>query len=431
MINKNNFFSLGLLILCLLLGVGYATVIVVSVNLKGSATVKDTELRVDIESVIDSSTGNALVTHTMKQHDREDQFTINDIVLNEEVTITYTIANHETDVDAIVEEKVEVTNSNEDYFDITYSLVNPTVLRNDTTTLVVVVKLIKTPVSLNGGSATFNLSFSAKPYRTSYSGGGGTTEFQLATPQVSISSSLLSISAVEDATSYEVYNGDTLLTTTNSLSVDLSKYINVVGEHNIRIRAIGEDSQSNFAEVFYVFEQVSGLYQTGTNYTVLLKTWDFLVRAGYIDIYNDTVVMSADSDALVGDLLIDDSITKFSNNAFSACTNLTGVIIPDSITTISYGAFNSCHKLENVSIPDTVIVLESYAFANCSSLKNISLPGNVTKIGEFAFNYCVNLSAIIFNGTSKQWNSISFGRLWRQNVFNLYIWCTDTILYYS
>ena len=67
MSEKNKFLNLGLLILCLLLGVGYATVIVVGVNLKGSATVKDTELRVDIESVVDSENirGNSYVPDKM------------------------------------------------------------------------------------------------------------------------------------------------------------------------------------------------------------------------------------------------------------------------------------------------------------------------------------------------------------------------------
>lgn len=159
--NKKSLLSLGLLALVLVLGVGYAVVSSVDLKIGGSASVKDAELAVDIENVESSSTGAATISHTWQQCDAEDTFTITDMVLNETVTITYTVKNHETDVDATLAEKVALTNSNSEYFDAAYSITESALGATEETTIVVTVQLKKTPVDAAYNSTTIGFTVSA------------------------------------------------------------------------------------------------------------------------------------------------------------------------------------------------------------------------------------------------------------------------------
>ena len=159
--NKKSLLSLGLLALVLVLGVGYAVVSSVDLTIGGSATVKNAELAVDIENVEDSTTGEATIEHTWTECAQEDTFTITDMVLNEEYTITYTVKNHETDVDATLEEKVALMNSNSEYFDASYSIMESALGAGEETTIVVTVKLTKTPVDSAYNSTTIGFTVSA------------------------------------------------------------------------------------------------------------------------------------------------------------------------------------------------------------------------------------------------------------------------------
>lgn len=165
--NKKSLLSLGLLALVLVLGVGYAVVSNVGLTFGGTATVADHELAVDIASVTDTKT-NATVEHsinaTTDAHDAADTFTITGMTLGETVKMTYTIDNHETDVDATISDKVALTNSNTEYFDARYTITDGTAEKNGgTATVEVVVSMKKTPVTSAQGSATirFELEGSA------------------------------------------------------------------------------------------------------------------------------------------------------------------------------------------------------------------------------------------------------------------------------
>ena len=159
--NKKSLLGLGLFALILVLGVGYAAVSSITLEFGGTAGVKTENLKVDIASATDTSTGAAVVEHTLTECSKTASFTITDMVLNEEVTVTYTIHNHETDVNAKLTEDTALTNSNPDYFSASYEIVNadvPAMIGTNpgTTTVKVTVKMIKTP--LDGKDST-NISF--------------------------------------------------------------------------------------------------------------------------------------------------------------------------------------------------------------------------------------------------------------------------------
>ena len=159
--NKKSLLSLGLVALVLVLGVGYAVVSSVGLTFGGSATVADAQLKVDIESVTHTAPEGVTVVDAVEQHSKTANFTITGMKLNETVTITYTVANHETDVDAKL--TGSTLTGNNDYFTASYAISNNGELaKNGTATVTVTVKMVKTPVATNG-KADFTFTLDAAP----------------------------------------------------------------------------------------------------------------------------------------------------------------------------------------------------------------------------------------------------------------------------
>lgn len=162
--NKKSLLGLGLFALILVLGVGYAVVSSVNLTFGGSATAKVAELSVDIASVVDTKTGSATVEHSLgSTHAVSDTFTIKDMVLDEEVTMVYTIDNHETDVDATLTAVGSIENDNEEYFLATATVDKASLPHGGTTTVTITVKLIKTPVAEGKDVANITYKVLASP----------------------------------------------------------------------------------------------------------------------------------------------------------------------------------------------------------------------------------------------------------------------------
>ena len=157
--SKKSLLSLGILALVLVLGVGYAVVSSVGLTLTGTATVADANLKVKISNVVDNKP-SAQVVHTTQN--LKDEFTITNMTLNETVTMTYTILNEETDVDATLAD-VQITNSNETYFKVESTIDDADMTHGETGTVTVTVKLIKTPVIAEQGTANITVTLNAKP----------------------------------------------------------------------------------------------------------------------------------------------------------------------------------------------------------------------------------------------------------------------------
>ena len=102
-----------------------------------------------------------------------------------------------------------------------------------------------------------------------------------------------------------------------------------------------------------------------------------------------------DKDALIGDLIIPDTVTSISAYAFKDCQGLTSVTIPNGITSIGQCTFQDCLNLTHITIPDSVTEIERWAFVGCSGLISITIPNGVTSIGYSAFEGCRKLTNII------------------------------------
>ena len=187
----------------------------------------------------------------------------------------------------------------------------------------------------------------------------------------------------------------------------------------------------------------AGLYETGSNYTVLLTSWEDILADGTVHVENGVVYTNFNSDtrendsssSLVGDLVIPGDVTSIGTNAFRKCSSLTSIEVPTSVTTIEWGAFWGCAGLESMTIPNSVTSIGGSAFSYCANLTRVNLPNGITIIADnifcgctaltsitipqgitfidmYAFSECTSLESITFEGTVEQWNNIGKDSDW-------------------
>ena len=128
--------------------------------------------------------------------------------------------------------------------------------------------------------------------------------------------------------------------------------------------------------------------------------------------------------------LLNDDEQGYSIVEMSSCTDAE-IIIPTEykskpVTGIGSWAFSGCTNLTNITIPNSVTSIGENAFSGCIGLTSVTIPDSVTDIGIGAFAGCTELTSITFNGTKAQWNAISKGDDWKNNVpSDCKVICTD------
>lgn len=139
----------AILVAVLMLGIGYAAINSVTLNITGSATADPNAANFKVlfdQSVTPTTTGKGTTTATITG-DAAATMTVTGLTAKGDVaTATYTIKNASPDLSANVEVTTDSI-SNTEYFKITSSLGKATLTNNDTTTVTVTVELLKTPVT--------------------------------------------------------------------------------------------------------------------------------------------------------------------------------------------------------------------------------------------------------------------------------------------
>lgn len=72
-------------------------------------------------------------------------------------------------------------------------------------------------------------------------------------------------------------------------------------------------------------------------------------------------------------------------------------------------AFSDCSGIYEIVIPEGITSIGNYSFNMCLLLENITIPKSVKSIGNAAFMGCPWLKKVIYEGTTEEWNNISFG----------------------
>lgn len=160
---KKTLYGLGLLALILVLGVGYAAVSEVTLNIDGSATVASEALKVSFNGVTDTEDDDKVVASST-DNSLNASIQVTSLTLNEAVSATYTIKNQETDVDANVIKK-QISNDKPEFFEVTTSVDDSaeTITAGGTGTVTVTVRLIKTPIEISDSTANIQIDLTASP----------------------------------------------------------------------------------------------------------------------------------------------------------------------------------------------------------------------------------------------------------------------------
>ncbi len=146
--------------------------------------------------------------------------------------------------------------------------------------------------------------------------------------------------------------------------------------------------------------------------------------------YNGKPVTAIADDAFkecdsITSITIPNSVKSIGERAFYSCDSLTSVTIPNSVTSIGKNAFYWCESLTSIEIPNSISSIEHFMFGNCTNLASITIPVSVTSIGNYAFSGCEKLRSIHFNGTTDQWQLVTKGTSWKENVGRYTVYCTD------
>ena len=91
---------------------------------------------------------------------------------------------------------------------------------------------------------------------------------------------------------------------------------------------------------------------------------------------------------MVGGLVLPDTrgglpVTSIGDEAFSDCSQLTGVTIGNNVTSIGKRAFEACTSLTSLTIGASVTSIGKWAFSRCLSLENVEfLPMTAPSLGN-------------------------------------------------
>ena len=106
------------------------------------------------------------------------------------------------------------------------------------------------------------------------------------------------------------------------------------------------------------------------------------------------IIRTADDELVAGckNTTIPNSVASIGDHAFESC-GLTTIIIPESVTSIGASAFQGNGNLTSINIPASVTSIGDQAFFQCG-LTTISIPDGVQSIGGYAFCGCSNLESV-------------------------------------
>lgn len=100
-------------------------------------------------------------------------------------------------------------------------------------------------------------------------------------------------------------------------------------------------------------------------------------------------------------IILPNCLVELSDNLFFEASNLNDVTFPDNLEKIGYRSFYSCENLTNISLPSSLKLIDEEAFINCKNLKELIIPEGVETIGTKAFSNCINLESVTLPSTLK------------------------------
>lgn len=181
---------------------------------------------------------------------------------------------------------------------------------------------------------------------------------------------------------------------------------------------------------------VSGLYKDDGSYVswqqlldngILNVDGNGILTSGTVDKYKHT---NTSSDALSGELIIDESVKSIGDYGFHACENLTGVEVPEGITSLGNQVF-SYSAIQTIELPESITKVGDYVLGKCSNLTRaiikcsdfdssspfdecenlqyVKISDNVKKMHYAAFRYSAVQTLVIGGGMTQLPDSLCYG----------------------
>lgn len=138
---------------------------------------------------------------------------------------------------------------------------------------------------------------------------------------------------------------------------------------------------------------------------------------------SNTIITSssrpAGTTSVLIEVIIGDTVTSISDNAFDTCENLlsVGFILPSVLTTIGYQAFADCFALEEINLPDSVTTIGGEAF-NGTNINSFYVSANLITIGDLAFA-AAKIGNFIVDNNNPNYSNGSLGELFNKNKTTL------------
>ena len=175
----NNKVVLGVVLLAIILvAVGYATITNVTLNIKGTTKTEANQSNFVIEFIGEPTTGGKGTTTATVNSSKKTEGTVEVSGLTakgDTATATYTVKNRSEDLSADL--TAEATSSNQSYFETICTLDKTTLKAQEETTLIVTIKLLKTPIDETKEDLTskIGVSITAEPKQPGEEANEGST----------------------------------------------------------------------------------------------------------------------------------------------------------------------------------------------------------------------------------------------------------------
>ena len=175
----NNKVVLGVVLLAIILvAVGYATITNVTLNIKGTTKTEANQSNFVIEFIGEPTTGGKGTTTATVNSSKKTEGTVEVSGLTakgDTATVTYTVKNQSEDLSADL--TAEATSSNQSYFETICTLDKTTLKAQEETTLIVTIKLLKTPIDETKENLTsqIGVSITAEPKQPGEEANEGST----------------------------------------------------------------------------------------------------------------------------------------------------------------------------------------------------------------------------------------------------------------
>lgn len=181
MSRTNKVVLLAVVIAILLIGVGYAAIQNVTLNISGTAAADPTQSNFKVMFTGTPEVSNSTYAIATIVNDTNASINVSGLTsAGDSVTATYTVQNVSTDLSTDL--SVATTNSNTEYFKISSKLAKTSLTAGEATTVTVTVELTKTPIS-ESVSSNIGVELVATPTQPGEEGSSGSTNDYSETPK--------------------------------------------------------------------------------------------------------------------------------------------------------------------------------------------------------------------------------------------------------